>query len=93
MTLEEEAEETYREYPNDPIGADFNYNKDIHCYKKRKAFIKGANSKYVQREKLKAQIELLKNIISNCVLRDTASEVRNYLYELQQQLKELEDEY
>jgi hypothetical protein len=38
------AENEYREYPNNPKDKpDWHYNKDIHCHKKRKAFIKGYN--------------------------------------------------
>ena len=42
-TLEEVAERFYREFPNNPKDKpDWHYNKDIHCFKKRKAFISGA---------------------------------------------------
>jgi hypothetical protein len=42
-TLEEAAERTYREYPTNPIDkTEWNYNKDINCFRKRKAFINGA---------------------------------------------------
>jgi hypothetical protein len=40
--IEQLAESEYREYPNDPLDEPaWHYNKDIHCNKKRKAFIKG----------------------------------------------------
>jgi hypothetical protein len=42
-TIEEAAERIYREFPNDPKDkSDWHYNKDVHCFKKRKAFINGA---------------------------------------------------
>jgi uncharacterized protein len=40
--IEKLAEKEYREYPNTPLDEPaWHYNKDIHCHKKRKAFIKG----------------------------------------------------
>jgi hypothetical protein len=42
-TLEEAAEKIYREYPNNPLDKpDWRYNRDVNCFKKRKAFIAGA---------------------------------------------------
>ena len=42
-TLEEAAERIYREYPNNPLNKpEWHYNRDINCFKKRKAFILGA---------------------------------------------------
>jgi hypothetical protein len=42
-TLEEVAERIYREFPTNPKDKpDWHYNKDIHCFKKRKAFVNGA---------------------------------------------------
>ena len=42
-TLEEAAERIYREYPNNPLDKpEWHYNRDINCFKKRKAFILGA---------------------------------------------------
>jgi hypothetical protein len=42
-TLEEVAERMYREYPTNPIDKpEWNYNRDINCFRKRKAFINGA---------------------------------------------------
>ncbi len=38
-TIEEAAEERYREYPNNPL---YEYNRDANCFRKRKAFIAGA---------------------------------------------------
>jgi len=41
-TIEEIAERVYREYPTNPKDKpDWIYNKDVDCFKKRKAFIKG----------------------------------------------------
>jgi len=51
----------------------------------KRCFIAGANSNYVQAEKIKAQIEIIKRAES---LLDLVSIHR----ELQQQLKQLEDE-
>ena len=39
--LQEQAEKMYPEYPTEPKG-ETRYNKDINCFKKRKAFIAGA---------------------------------------------------
>ena len=40
--IEQLAEKEYREYPNNPLDEpSWHYNKDTHCQKKRKAFIKG----------------------------------------------------
>jgi hypothetical protein len=40
--IEQLAEKEYREYPNNPLDEPaWHYNKDIHCHKKRKAFING----------------------------------------------------
>ena len=42
-TLEEVAERIYREYPTNPIDKpQWHYNRDINCFRKRKAFIAGA---------------------------------------------------
>lgn len=53
----------------------------------RAIFIAGANSKWVQAERIKAQIEMLYTCIE---LTDTG--IRNKANELEQQLKQLEDE-
>ena len=39
--IQEQAENMYPEYPTEPKG-ETRYNKDINCFKKRKAFIAGA---------------------------------------------------
>ena len=41
LELQEQAEKMYPEYPTEPKG-ETRYNKDINCFKKRKAFIAGA---------------------------------------------------
>ena len=42
-TIEEAAEKLYREFPNNPLDKpEFTYNRDINCFRKRKAFIAGA---------------------------------------------------
>lgn len=44
VDVEKIAEEIYSEFPNNPKEhPEWHYNKDVHCYKKRKAFIKGYN--------------------------------------------------
>ena len=59
-TLEEAAERMYREYPTNPIDKpEWNYNRDINCFRKRKAFINGAKW---QQERSYSEEEVL-NII------------------------------
>ena len=41
LEIQEQAEKMYPEYPTEPKG-ETRYNKDINCFKKRKAFIQGA---------------------------------------------------
>jgi len=42
-TLEEAAENFYREFPSNPLDKpEWHYNRDVDCFKKRKAFINGA---------------------------------------------------
>jgi hypothetical protein len=56
-TLEEAAERTYREYPTNPIAkTEWNYNKDINCFRKRKAFINGAKW---QQERMYSEEDLI----------------------------------
>jgi hypothetical protein len=56
-TLEEAAERIYREYPNNPLDKpDWRYNRDVNCFKKRKAFIAGAKW---QQEQIYNQIKEL----------------------------------
>lgn len=41
--LKEAAENFYREYPTNPLDKpEWHYNRDVDCFKKRKAFINGA---------------------------------------------------
>ena len=56
-TLEEAAERIYREYPKNPLNKpEWHYNRDINCFKKRKAFINGA--KY-QADKMYSEEEVI----------------------------------
>lgn len=61
------AEEIYREFPNNSKGnLEQTYNRDVHCFKKRKAFIKGYNLakekyKYTE-EDLRKAIELAREL-------------------------------
>jgi hypothetical protein len=44
VDVEKKAEEEYREFPNNPKEhPEWHYNKDVNCFRKRKAFIKGYN--------------------------------------------------
>jgi hypothetical protein len=55
--LEEAAERLYREYPNNPLDKpDWRYNRDVNCFKKRKAFISGAKW---QAERMYSEEDLL----------------------------------
>lgn len=55
------AEEIYREFPNNSKGnLEQTYNRDVHCFKKRKAFIKGYN---LAKEKYKYTEEDLRKAI------------------------------
>jgi hypothetical protein len=43
--VEKLAEQEYREFPNNPKDKpDWHYNRDINCFRKRKAFVKGYNT-------------------------------------------------
>jgi hypothetical protein len=63
MTIKQESENRYREYPNNPKDKpDWHYNRDINCFKKRKAFIAGAKSESAKNywfEKFKKEFNLL----------------------------------
>jgi hypothetical protein len=60
-TLEEAAEKLYREYPNNPLNKpEWHYNKDVNCFKKRKAFINGAKW---QAERMYSDIEKLISLL------------------------------
>ena len=84
-TLEEEAEE-YSDYKNDYVPMSFG---DKFNPTTKRDFIAGANSKWVQAEKIKAQIDVLKNVVSKIGHYDI---LRKDIEDLQQQLKQLEDE-
>jgi hypothetical protein len=81
-SLEEEAEE-YADYKNDYVPMSFG---DKFNSTTKKDFIAGANSKWVQAEKIKAKIEGL-YLASN-----DAIGISYRIMELDQQLKELEDD-
>ena len=56
-TLEEAAEKLYREYPNNPLDKpEWHYNRDVDCFKKRKAFIAGASW---QQERMYSEEEVI----------------------------------
>lgn len=56
-TLEKAAERFYREYPNNPLDKpEWHFNKDINCFRKRKAFIAGAKW---QEERMYSEEEVL----------------------------------
>ena len=58
------------------------------------SFIAGATSKYVQAEKIKAQILILKNVQKVMEMNgEYAPEISNEINELNEQLKELENEH
>jgi hypothetical protein len=87
----EEAEE-YSDYKNDyaPMSFGDKFNPTT-----KKDFIAGANSKWVQAEKIKAQIDILKLAhlrLSVESINKTDNIIVFTINELEQQLKELEDE-
>ena len=72
-TLEEAAQRIYREYPNNPLNkSEWHYNRDINCFKKRKAFILGA--KY-QADKMYSEEEVFELLLKH--QSDYRSSVRN----------------
>jgi len=80
MTLEEEAiQHTFK----DNLSWENDYAKD--------AFISGANSKWVQAEKIKAQIEVIDSFCKEHYLYG-GNFHKKKITELKQQLKQLEDE-
>ena len=76
-SLEQEAEE----YAKTLVGIDVHAKKD---------FIAGANSKWVQAEKIKAQIEVLLDVAKSEHSFFIAYNLK--IHKLEQQLKQLEDE-
>jgi hypothetical protein len=90
-TLEEEAEE-YSDYKNDYVPMSFG---DKFNPTTKRDFIAGANSKWVQAEKIKAQIDILKLAHLRLSVEgiDKADDTMVFtVNELEQQLKQLEDE-
>jgi hypothetical protein len=85
-TLEQEAEE----YFDNNIFCDgiTPFEEDI----SKRCFMAGAKSNYVQSEKIKAQIDMLKSIGTVHDERCMSQRVRDKIRELEQQLKQLEDE-
>jgi hypothetical protein len=65
-TIEEAAERIYREYPNNPLDKpDWRYNRDVNCFKKRKAFISGA--KWIE-ERMYSEEEVRTAILTSFLL-------------------------
>ena len=103
-TIEQAAEEYYREFPHNPADkTDWTFNKDVHCFKKRKAFIAGAKSeaakeywyRQFEAEKVKAKIDENKSILEMAKhhLDSRALFVLNdRIKSLEEQLKTLENE-
>jgi len=83
-TLEDEALEFVGINPDELVALSDKRIKDAGH------FIAGANSKWVQAEKIKVQIELLDKVIKSELPKETIITV--LLNGLKQQLKELEDE-
>jgi hypothetical protein len=89
-TLEQEAE-WYARYECGELYEVSLYHNKAHTYgsSATKDFIAGANSKYVQRDRVKAQIEVLEELIKK-EHSDNFWALENKRLELLQQLKELE---
>ena len=87
--LEEEAEQ-YADFSNDYVPLSFGdkFNKTT-----KRDFIAGANSKWVEAEKIKAQIEVLKMTHLRSIegIYNTDNTIVFTINELEQQLKQLED--
>jgi hypothetical protein len=87
-TVEQESQE----YFNNNIFCDgiTPFEEDI----SKRCFIAGANSKYVQAEKIKTQIEIYQSLLDQCENHKAA--ICKYMIEkkevLEQQLRQLEDE-
>ena len=89
-TLEEEAEE-YSDYKNDYVPVSFG---DKFNPTTKRDFIAGANSKWVQAEKIKAQIEVLKLTHLRLSVEgiDKVDDTMVFtINELEKQLKQLEE--
>jgi hypothetical protein len=80
-TLEEVAERIYREYPSNPKDKpDWHYNKDIHCFKKRKAFVNGAKYMSERMHSDEEVIELLQSFNDVCNLTNEPHQIKNFFY-------------
>lgn len=81
--LEQEAEEYSQSYDECDIWLQ---GAAKECY------IAGANSKWVQAEKIKAQIEILTGLYENSYIKSGREFWKKKFEELEQKLKQLEDE-
>jgi hypothetical protein len=71
--LKEAAENFYREFPSNPLDKpEWNYNRDVDCFKKRKAFINGAKW---QSERMYSEEEVFELLLKH--QSDYRSAVRN----------------
>ena len=71
--LREAAENFYREFPSNPLDKpEWNYNRDVDCFKKRKAFINGAKW---QSERMYSEEEVFELLLKH--QSDYRSAVRN----------------
>jgi hypothetical protein len=84
-TLREEADT----YSDNQLKNLVNKSSKFECMNN---FIAGANSKYVQIEKIKAQIELMKELYENSYIKSGSEFWKKKFIELEQQFKQLEDE-
>ena len=93
--IEKLAEDTYREFPTNPAEkTEWTYNRDVHCFKKRKAFKKGYNKaketfKYTEKDIKNAfykGFDKSKNDDANCF-----TAWREEGYNLLNQTKELKE--
>lgn len=64
--VQELAEREYREFPHNPKDkTDWHYNRDVHCFKKRKAFIKGYNKAKEKYKFTKVNMLIIRNKLVN----------------------------
>ena len=95
IDLNKEAEE-YSSYVNDYVPLQFGSHDYNEGYKN--SFIAGTNSKYVKQQILQTQIDVLDNIMSRCTkyellnMDNTLDNIYEKFQELQQELKQLQDE-
>jgi hypothetical protein len=93
-TIEQEAEEYFPllDITNDRTGETEEENLQILGH--RRSFIVGANSKYVQAEKIKAQIKIYQSLLDQCENHNAA--ICKYMIKkrdvLEQQLRQLEED-